>query len=46
MNGLLIELQWVHALCLSIFFLPYVLKSNVRVVPHDFLSHKCPLMLI
>jgi hypothetical protein len=40
------KLRWVHALSLLVVFLPNVLKSNVKVVPHDFFPHNHPLMLI
>jgi hypothetical protein len=46
MDGLLTWIVMGACFILSIVFLPNVLKSNVRVVPHDFLSHKHPLMLI
>jgi hypothetical protein len=41
-----LEFRWVHVLSLLVVFLLNVLESNVRVVPHDLLSHKRPLILI
>ncbi len=41
-----LELWWVHVLSLLVILFPNVLEFNVRVVRHNFLSLKRPLVLI